>query len=688
MDPISIVASSFAFAGAILSGLEAFKTLYDAGPDLEDLLSELTETKLMLVDIEKALTSHELEEDLPPDRYEATLGAANLYETALIRLKLDDLVGLSQEYTDQWSRHGRALDFISVNIHRLGLDDSSDPAGGLQRNADCTESTSKENKTPSVCSDDTLVAETVSDSQITRMSRSRATHYRRTRCPSWCSCICHKTSSLQTPESLCHALDLLLMGVSGLPIQNIKCNERLCRRQSRPTVKVNYFFPQWILSRAFQFAFRFSDMQDPELVLRMPRVVPDGAPLMFLAVQGNMEEIQSLFAQGSASPSDVAWNTGRTALHYAVNYNHHGRSKFLIESGASPDAEDKKQATCVALSWERIFGRNTESSDMVESWRYLFDDEEYLESRIFPPLHRIVLGLCRDNLERQLERSTSSIVEQDVDGGTALSWAAAKADLKDVDTLLKFGADPNNPSKRGHTSLSWAAQSASRMRKDVVRALLENGAVANWVDSYNRTPLVYATSEFDDPDCLRLLVEGGADVNLRDCHRRTPLGYAARMGRVKNLCYLLSCGADSSIPDHWGYTPLFEAVHQNHDEVLQVLLAKDATLPSAKANGGMSILHVAAVSGDLLTIEILADHGDLTTLSEDLPNDDGDTARDLFARRQSIEKEHRAAFERLLEKAPGGSRSCPQDSSLSDDDFDFAGEDTDTFVDTVEVQAM
>ncbi|KAL2438537.1 hypothetical protein ABEF94_011505 [Exophiala dermatitidis] len=529
MDPISIVASSFAFAGAILSGLEAFKTLYDAGPDLEDLLSELTETKLMLVDIEKALTSHELEEDLPPDRYEATLGAANLYETALIRLKLDDLVGLSQEYTDQWSRHGRALDFISVNIHRLGLDDSSDPAGGLQRNADCTESTSKENKTPSVCSDDTL---------------------------------------------------------------------------------------------------------------------------------------------------------------YAVNYNHHGRSKFLIESGASPDAEDKKQATCVALSWERIFGRNTESSDMVESWRYLFDDEEYLESRIFPPLHRIVLGLCRDNLERQLERSTSSIVEQDVDGGTALSWAAAKADLKDVDTLLKFGADPNNPSKRGHTSLSWAAQSASRMRKDVVRALLENGAVANWVDSYNRTPLVYATSEFDDPDCLRLLVEGGADVNLRDCHRRTPLGYAARMGRVKNLCYLLSCGADSSIPDHWGYTPLFEAVHQNHDEVLQVLLAKDATLPSAKANGGMSILHVAAVSGDLLTIEILADHGDLTTLSEDLPNDDGDTARDLFARRQSIEKEHRAAFERLLEKAPGGSRSCPQDSSLSDDDFDFAGEDTDTFVDTVEVQAM
>ncbi|KAJ4512828.1 hypothetical protein HRR74_006527 [Exophiala dermatitidis] len=423
----------------------------------------------------------------------------------------------------------------------------------------------------------------------------------------------------------------------------------------------------------------------------MPRVVPDNAPLMFLAVQGNMEEIQSLFAQGLASPFDVALNTGRNALHYAVNYNHHGLSKFLIESGASPDAEDKKQATCVALSWERIFGRNTESSDMVESWRYLFDDEEYLEARIFPPLHKIVLGLCRDDLERQLERSTSSIDEQDIDGRTALSWAAAKADLKDVDTLLKFGADPNIPSKRGHTSLSWAAQSASRMRKDVIQTLLENGAVANWVDSYNRTPLVYATSEFDDPDCLRLLVEGGADVNLRDCHSRTPLGYAARMGRVKNLRCLLSCGADCSIPDHWGYTPLFEGVHQNHHEVLQVLLANDPTLPSTKANGGMSILHVAAVSGDLLTIEILADHGDITILSEDLPNDDRDTARDLFARRQSIEKEHRAAFESLLDKASGGPRFCSkfQACSMSDasDEFDFAVEDMDTFVDAVEVQA-
>lgn len=71
MDPVSIVASSIAFAGAIIASLEAFRTVYDAGTDLEMLLSELAETKMMLADIEKALTSQELEDQLQPDRIES-----------------------------------------------------------------------------------------------------------------------------------------------------------------------------------------------------------------------------------------------------------------------------------------------------------------------------------------------------------------------------------------------------------------------------------------------------------------------------------------------------------------------------------------------------------------------------------------------------------------------------------------
>lgn len=521
-------------------------------------------------------------------------------------------------------------------------------------------------------------------------------------------------SWFQTPEALCQVVEFLLIGISGLAIPHIKCSERLCQRQTIPSVKLDYFFPKWMLDRVLQFALRLSYMQGPELILRMPRVVPDNAPLMFLAVQGRIGEIQSLFAQGLASPFDVAASNGRTALHVRHCFNANRVLAYVVAVCCElqslrivqiPHRDRRKSRrrrqessvcslreaivttlnnarTSVALAWERIFGRTTETPNMTESWRCLFDDEEYLESRIFPVLHKTVLGLSQEDLHLHLQRSTALIDEQDVDGRTALSWAAAKSDLEVVNTLLKFGADPNICSKRGHTPLSWAAQSPAPARKDVMRALIENGADVNWVDSYKRTPLVYSTSDVDDPNCLHLLVDNGAKVNWRDCHKRTPLGYAAKMGQVGNLRYLLSRGADPGLSDHWGYTPLFEAVHQNHYEILEVLLDNDACVPSSKSHGGMSILHVVASFSDKRTTRILADRGVAKDLARDEHNHDGLTALDLFEGRQLIEREHRAAFDYLLDGVCGRSTSPSQFFNSSDDD----SVDGEAFIDAVEVQ--
>ena len=70
-----------------------------------------------------------------------------------------------------------------------------------------------------------------------------------------------------------------------------------------------------MMSRVLQFVIQLSYMKGPELVLRVPRVVPDNAPALFYAVQGDIEGIKSLFSKGLASPYDVALDSGRTALH-------------------------------------------------------------------------------------------------------------------------------------------------------------------------------------------------------------------------------------------------------------------------------------------------------------------------------------------------------------------------------------
>ena len=278
----------------------------------------------------------------------------------------------------------------------------------------------------------------------------------------------------------------------------------------------------------------------------------------------------------------------------------------------------------------------------------MFDDEDYLESRTFPALHKTVLGLVKSNLRQQLELSTSTIDDTDADGRTALSWAAARGDFDAVNILLEFGADPNICSRRGQPPLQWAAQSPTERCAEILQALLKHNADVNHPDHQNRTVLINATADLDEPECLRILVENGADLNWQDCHKRTPLGYAAKMGKSRNLSYLLSCGADPHIQDHWGYTPLYEAILQNHHSVLQCLLKEANIIPTATFANGMSVLHVTAKYGDLETMCLLASKN-MGTLNPVERNNECLTAQDLLNQRNDADSELHEVFKKLLE---------------------------------------
>ena len=314
----------------------------------------------------------------------------------------------------------------------------------------------------------------------------------------------------------------------------------------------------------------------------------------------------------------------------------------------------------------------------VDSWRCMFDDEEYLESRVFPPIHKISSGLRRADLRQHLELSSSNIDDTDVDGRTALSWAAAKTDAKAVGILLEFGANPNIISQRGHGPLSWAAQSQELGRREVIEKLLAFNADANWADKSNRTSLINSASDVDDPECLRLLIHHGPDINWQDCHRGTAVCYASKMNRKANLRYLLETGADYSIPDHWGHTPHIEATYQNHHAVLEVLLAKDPLLsPSRLADGG-TVFHVAAARADAETFLLLADKADLSLIGADELDNDGRSFRDVFETRDLLTEELRMAFKRFCQ---GLGKEIPCTDLMDPNDSE------NEFVDTLEQQA-
>lgn len=147
----------------------------------------------------------------------------------------------------------------------------------------------------------------------------RAPQYRRNRCEKFCSCNCHRLHHFSTPQMAATMLGWLLVGYSGWPTWG-KCSERLCRRQSIPTIAMAYYFPQWFVGRMIHFVFSVSYMNGPQVSLAAPRVIGGNSDIFTYSIAGNLEGVKSLFDQGLASPFDVCETNGRTPLHVRIGF--------------------------------------------------------------------------------------------------------------------------------------------------------------------------------------------------------------------------------------------------------------------------------------------------------------------------------------------------------------------------------
>ena len=71
---------------------------------------------------------------------------------------------------------------------------------------------------------------------------------------------------------------------------------------------------------------------------------------------------------------------------------------------------------------------------------------------------------------------------------------------------------------------------------------------------------------------VRLLVEeANAEVNKVNGKNQTPINIAAYQGHLGVVRFLLSKGADCTIKDQWGDTPLASARAEGHAEVAALL---------------------------------------------------------------------------------------------------------------------
>ncbi|MHC4876889.1 MAG: ankyrin repeat domain-containing protein [Planctomycetota bacterium] len=155
-----------------------------------------------------------------------------------------------------------------------------------------------------------------------------------------------------------------------------------------------------------------------------------------------------------------------------------------------------------------------------------------------------------------------------VDGMTALHWAAWHDETSAANALLKHGAEPDVLNRYGIRPLALACENANG---ELVEALLKAGADSNAAQPGGETPLMTA-SRTGSVRAVAALIAQKAEVNARQRAGQTAVMWAAAEGHADVVSLLLKHDADIRTPLKTGFTPLFFAVREGKTDVVDVLL--------------------------------------------------------------------------------------------------------------------
>jgi ankyrin repeat protein len=217
----------------------------------------------------------------------------------------------------------------------------------------------------------------------------------------------------------------------------------------------------------------------------------------------------------------------------------------------------------------------------------------------------------------QLLARKADVNAAQVDGTTALHWAAYYDDVDLVTRLLSAHANATAANRYGVTPLSLACVNGNAA---IITKLLDAGAHANAALPGGETMLMTA-ARTGKVEAVRALLTHGADVHAKEPRRgQTALLWAAAEGHVAVIETLIEAGADFRTPLSSGFTPLLFAVRQGHIPAVKALLkagadvnevvdvAANPKLPEGERplRSGTTPLHVAVANGHFeLAAELL-----------------------------------------------------------------------------------
>jgi ankyrin len=186
-------------------------------------------------------------------------------------------------------------------------------------------------------------------------------------------------------------------------------------------------------------------------------------------------------------------------------------------------------------------------------------------------------------------------------GVTAIYLASLNGNAAMIDALVRAGVDPNTANPGGETALMTASRTGAL---DAVRVLIERGANVNTAEGVRgQTALMWAVLE-NHPNVARLLIEKGANVNAQTVVV-IPDGITAEPGATS-----ANIGANGpgfyrarAVPTPSGaMSPLLFAAREGNMEMTRLLLDAGANINLQSANGSPSL--VVAITNNHLQLAL------------------------------------------------------------------------------------
>src|SRR5688500_14710583 len=244
------------------------------------------------------------------------------------------------------------------------------------------------------------------------------------------------------------------------------------------------------------------------------------------------------------------------------------------------------------------------------------------------PDRRIVNAIKVNNAAaaRALIKQRADVNAADVDGMTALHWAAHWNDLETVKLLIASGARAAAANRYGVSPLHEAATVGNA---EMVNALLRAGADANATYGDGETPLMIA-ARTGSADAVKLLLESGAQANAAESFRgQTALTRAAVAHPPSGVRALRAAGANPNVRTQeytfqkltggaggiihdrpqGGLTPLILAARQGSRAAGELLIAAGADMNAAEPQYGFTAMQTAIFNGHYAFARLMIDKG-------------------------------------------------------------------------------